>query len=112
MYSIMDNKDYEIRRDYLEGWELLESLRDVDRQKVELAIAGLAKEPWPKGFSAKEAGDETVKITVPVENDELTVLYEVDVYESIVDLIRIKRRGPFKKAGEWLAGLMKFEPRG
>jgi len=108
----MDNKNYEIRRDYLEGQELLLSLPDVDRQKVELAIGGLAKEPWPKEFSARELGDGTVKITVPVEDDEIAVLYDVDIYESTVDLIRIKRRGRFKKGGEWLAGLMRFEPRG
>jgi len=108
----MDNKNYEIRRDDLEGDELPLSLPDADKQKVELAIAGLAKEPWPRQFSAKEVSDGTVKITVPVEDDEITVLYEVDVYESTVDLIRMKRRGPFKKAGEWLAGLMKFEPKG
>jgi hypothetical protein len=108
----MDNEGYEIRRDYLEGQELLLSLPDADRQKVELAIAGLAKAPWPKQFSAKEIGDGTIKITVPIEDDEIAVLYEVDVYESTVDLIRIKRRGPFKKVAEWLAGLMRFEPRG
>jgi|SRR5579863_7040978 len=108
----MDNKNYEIRRDYLEGEELLLSLPDADRQKVELAIAGLAKEPWPKQFSAKEASDGTVKITVPLEDDEIAVLYEVDVYESTVDLIRVKRRGPVKKLGGWLTGLLKFEPRG
>jgi hypothetical protein len=108
----MDNRNYEIRRDYLEGQELLLSLPDADRQKVESAIAGLAREPWPKQFSAKEVGHGTVKITVPVEDDEIAVLYEVNVYESTVNLIRIKRRGSFKKAGEWLAGLMRFEPKG
>jgi hypothetical protein len=111
VYPIMDNKNYEIRRDYLEGEELLLSLSDVDRQKVELAIGILAKDPWPKQFSAKEVGGETLKITVPIEDDEIAVLYEVDIYESRIDLITIKRRGPFKKAAEWLAGLMKFEPR-
>jgi hypothetical protein len=35
----------------------------------------------------------------------------VDVYESLVDLIQIKRRGAFKKAGDWLGGLLKFEPK-
>src|SRR5258708_3972602 len=107
----MDNKNYEIRRDYLEGEELLLSLPDADRQKVGSAIAGLAKEPWPKQFSGKEVGDGTAKFTVPVEDDEITVLYEVDVYESTVELISIKRRGAFKKASEWLTGLMKFEPK-
>lgn len=115
----MDNRDYEIRRDYLEGEELLLSLPDADRQRVEFAIAGLAEDPWPKRFSAKEVGDGIVKITVPVEDDEIAVKYEVDAYESTVDLIRIERRGPRKKtfewlAGliEWLAGLIKFEPGG
>ncbi len=108
----MDNKSYEIRRDDLEGEELLLSLPDVDKQEVELAIAGLAHDPWPKQFSAKELSDGSSKILVPVDDDEITVLYEVDVYESTVDLIKIKRRGLFKKAGKWLAGLVKFEPGG
>jgi len=108
----MDNRNYEIRRDYLEGEELLQSLPDADRQKVELAIAVLAKDPWPKQFSAKPLGDKAVKITVPVEDDEIAVLYEVDVYESTIDLITVKRHGPFRKAADWLAGLVKFEPKG
>jgi hypothetical protein len=40
------------------------------------------------------------------------VLYDVDVYGSTIDLIKFKGRGHFKKAGEWLAGLVKFEPKG
>jgi hypothetical protein len=108
----MDNQEHEIRRDYLEGQEVLLALPDADREKVEAAIAGLAKDPWPKHFSAKPLDDKAVKITVPVEDDEIAVLYEVDVYESAIDLIKIKRRGPLRKAGDWFAGLMKFEPKG
>ena len=106
----MDNKEYEIRRDFTDGEEVLFSLSSEDRETVESAIALLKREPWPKQFSAKPLGQKTVKITVPLENDEITVLYEVDVYKSTVDVIKIKRRGLFKKAGEWLAGLTKFEP--
>jgi hypothetical protein len=108
----MDNKNYEIRRDYAEGQDVLESLSPTDRETVESAIAALGKDPWPKQFSAKPLGDKAVKITVPVEDDEISVLYDVDVYESTIDVIRIKRRGRFKKAGDWLGGLMKFEPKG
>lgn len=108
----MDNKSYEVRRHFVEGEELLLSLSDTDRRKVESAIEGLAKDPWPKQFSAKPLGDRTVKIAVPIEDDEITVLYEVDVYESTIDLIKIKPRGDFKKAGDWLAGLIRFEPKG
>ena len=91
---------------------MLGSLAEKDREKVEEAIAGLARDPWPKRFGVKPLGGETVKITVPVEDDEITILYDVDVYESSVDLIQIKRRTAFKKAGDWLAGLIKFEPKG
>jgi mRNA-degrading endonuclease RelE of RelBE toxin-antitoxin system len=107
----MDNKRYEVRHDFAEGLEVLGSLAEKDREKVEEAIASLAKDPWPKRFEAKPLGGETVKITVPVEDDEITILYDVNVYESSVDIIRIKRRTAFKKAGDWLAGLMKFEPK-
>jgi hypothetical protein len=106
----MDNKDYEVRRDYLQGGELLLALPDADRQKVESAIAGLAKEPWPKQFSARQVDQATVKIIVPVEDDEIAVIYEIDVFESTIDLVNLKRRGPFKRVGDWLAGLTKFEP--
>lgn len=106
----MDNKQYEIRRDFTDGEEVLFSLSSEDRETVESAIALLKREPWPKQFSAKPLGQKTVKIMVPLEDDEITVLYEVDVYKSTVDVIKIKRRGLFKKAGEWLAGLTKFEP--
>ena len=108
----MDNKKYQVRQDFAEGKEVLLSLSDGDRETVESAIASLAKDPWPKRFSAKPVGERAAKIMVPVEDDEITVLYDVDVYESVVDLIQIKRRGAFKKAGDWLAGLMKFEPKG
>jgi len=108
----MDNRDYEIRRDFVEGEEALLSLSEADRDKVESAIHGLAKDPWPKEFCAKTVGDGAVRITVPIEDDEIAVIYDVDVYESTIDLIKIKQRGPFKKAGDWLAGLMKFEPKG
>ena len=108
----MDNKNYEIRHDFAEGKDVLLSLSQADREKVESAIADLAKDPWPKHFSAKPLGDKGVKITVPVEGDEITVLYDVDVYESTIDLMKIKRRGRFKKTAGWLAGLTKFEPKG
>src|SRR5260370_37606667 len=108
----MDNESYAIRRDYAEGQDALLSLPEADREKFESAIAGLAKDPWPKQFSAKELDEKTRKITVPVDDDEITVLYEVDVFESTIDLVKIKRRGPFKRAGDWLAGLAKFEPKG
>lgn len=108
----MDNKRYEVRQDFAEGQEVLLSLGEKDREKVEEAIAGLAKDPWPRRFGAKPLGEKTVKITVPVEDDEITILYDVDVYESSVDLIQIKRRGAFKKAGDWLVGLIRFEPKG
>jgi hypothetical protein len=108
----MDNKNYEIRRDYAEGQNILLALPPADQAKVEAAIAILATDPWPREFSAKPLGDKAVKITVPVEDDEIALLYEVDVYESKIDLITIKRRGAFKRAGGWLAGLMKFEPKG
>jgi hypothetical protein len=108
----MDNRNYEIRRDYVEGQDVLLSLSEQDRAKVESAIAVLAQDPWPKQFSAKPLGDKAVKITIPVDDNEIAVLYDVDVYESTIDLITIKRHGPFKKAGDWLAGLVKFEPRG
>lgn len=107
----MDNKRYEVREDFVEGRDILLSLSESDRQKVESAIGSLAKDPWPKRFSAKPLGEKTVKITVPVEDDEITVLYGVDVYGASVDLIKIKRRGAFKKAGDWLGGLLKFEPK-
>jgi hypothetical protein len=108
----MDNKQYEVRRDYAEGeQEVLLSLSEGDRHKVEAAVAALAQDPWPKQFCARPLGDKAVKITVPVEDDEIAVLYDVDVYKSTIDLITIKRRGRFKKAGEWLAGLMTFEPK-
>ena len=102
---------YTVRRDFAGGQDILLSLSESDREKVESAIGSLAKDPWPKRFSAKPLGDKAVKITVPVEDDEITILYEVDVYESLVDLIQIKRRGAFKKAGDWLGGLLKFEPK-
>lgn len=108
----MDNNSYEIRRDFAQGMEVLLSLSDEDRGKVEAAIAFLAKEPWPKQFSAKPLGDKAVKITVPVDDDEIAVLYEVDVYLETIDIICIKRRGFRRKAGEWLAGLVRFEPKG
>jgi hypothetical protein len=108
----MDNKNYEIRRDYVEGQEVLLALLETDRVKVESALAVLANDPWPRQFSAKQLGENVVKITVPVEDDEIVVLYDVDVYESTIDLITIKRRGPFKKASDWLTGLVKFEPKG
>jgi hypothetical protein len=108
----MDNKRYEVRQDSAEGQEVLLSLAAKDREKVDEAIASLAKDPWPKRFAAKPLGEKTVKIMVPVEDDEITILYEVDVYESAVDLMKIKQRGTFKKAGAWLAGLVKFEPKG
>lgn len=107
----MDNKRYEVREDFVEGRDILLSLSESDREKVESAIGSLAKDPWPKRFSAKPLGEKTVKITVPVEDDEITVLYGVDVYGASVDLIKIKRRGAFKKAGDWLGGLLKFEPK-
>jgi mRNA-degrading endonuclease RelE of RelBE toxin-antitoxin system len=107
----MDNKRYEARQDFLEGRDILLSLSESDREKVETAIGSLAKDPWPKRFSAKPLGDKTVKIVVPVEGDEITILYDVDVYESSIDLIQVKRRGAFKKAGDWLGGLLKFEPK-
>ena len=108
----MDNKRYEVRQGFAEGLEVLGSLAEKDREKAEEAIASLAKDPWPKRFGAKPLGGETVKITVPVEDDEITVLYDVNVYESSVEIIQIKRRAAFKKAGDWLAGLMRFEPKG
>jgi|SRR5215469_7376776 len=108
----MDNKRYEVRQDFAEGREVLGSLAEKDRERVEEAIASLAKDPWPKRFGAKPLGGQTVKITVPVEDDEITILYDADVYESSVDLIKIKRRGASKKAADWLAGLMRFEPKG
>jgi mRNA-degrading endonuclease RelE of RelBE toxin-antitoxin system len=108
----MDNKDYEIRSDFAEGAEVLSSLSRENRDAVQSAIARLAKEPWPEQFSAKPLGGQTVKITVPVDDDEIVVLYDVDVYKSTIDIIRIKQRGTFQKAGEWLAGLVKFEPKG
>jgi mRNA-degrading endonuclease RelE of RelBE toxin-antitoxin system len=108
----MDNKDYEIRRDYLEGQEILLSLPEEDQQKVNLVIGSLAKDPWPKQFSAKQIDGRTVRITVPIEDDEIVVIYEVDLFKSTIDLVKIKRRGPFKRAGDWLAGLVKFEPGG
>lgn len=107
----MDNKNYEVRQDFAEGQEVLLSLAEKDREKVEEAIASLARDPWPKRFGARRLGEKAVRITVAVEDDEITILYDVDVYESSVDLIKIKRRGAFKKAGDWLAGLMNFEPK-
>jgi mRNA-degrading endonuclease RelE of RelBE toxin-antitoxin system len=103
----MDNKEYEIRRDFMEGVEVLRSLADEDREQVEVAIADLAKNPWPRRVKAG-----TQKITIPTEDDEIVVLYEVNIFQSTVDLVKIKKRGPFKRAGEWLAGLTKFEPKG
>jgi hypothetical protein len=108
----MDNKRYEVRQDFVEGLEVLGSLTERDREKVEEAIASRAKDPWPKRFGANPLGGETVRITVPIEDDEITILYDVDVYESLVDIIQIKRRTAFKRAGDWLAGLMRFEPKG
>jgi len=108
----MDNKRYEVRQDFTAGHEVMGSLAEKDREKVEEAINSLARDPWPKRFGAKPLGGKTVKMTVPVEDDEITILYDVDVYESSVDLIQIKCRGAFKKAGDWLAGLMRFEPKG
>jgi hypothetical protein len=108
----MDNKRYEVRQDFVEGLDVLASLAERDREKVEEAIAGLAKDPWPKRFGASPLGGETVRITVPVEDDEITILYDANVYESSIDIMQIKRRTAFKRAGNWLAGLMKFEPKG
>lgn len=108
----MDNHEYELRRDFAQGEEVLLSLGEEDRRKVGAAIALLAKEPWPKQFSAKPLGDKAVKIIIPVEDDEIAVLYEFDVYLEIIDIIRIKRRGFYKKAADWLGGLIRFEPKG
>lgn len=108
----MDNKRYEVRQDFAEGQDVLLALPEKDRERVEEVIGSLAREPWPKRFGARGLGEKTVKITVPVEDDEITILYDVDVYKSSVDIIKIKRRGTFKKAGDWLGGLLKFEPKG
>jgi hypothetical protein len=108
----MNNKTYEIRRDYADGQEVLHSLSKADRAKVESAIAGLATEPMPQEFSAKSCGGGDTKMTIPVEDDVITVLYEVNFFKATVDIVRIERRGPLAKAVEWLAGLTKFEPKG
>lgn len=106
----MNNKNYEIRDDFLEGQEVLIALSDADREKVKSAITLLATDPWPRQYSAKPLREKAAKITVPVEDDEIAVLYDVDVYLETIDLIRIKKRGRYKKAGEWLSGLLNFEP--
>lgn len=106
----MDSIEFEVRREFLEGEEVLESLSQKDRDKVETVINSLAKDPWARGFSPKLIDDRTLKITVPVKDDEISVLVEVDIFESTVDLIEIKRRGRFKTAFDWIAGLAKFEP--
>jgi hypothetical protein len=105
----MDNTPLEIRRDFLDGEDVLLSLSAGDREKVELAIASRAQSPSEPQFDLKDA-ENTFKISVPIENDEITVIYEIDLDEGILDLVQIKRRGRFKKAWDWLSGLANFEP--
>jgi len=110
----MDNKDYTLRWEFVEGAEILTSMPDADRQKVEQAIDALVKNPWPKEFGAKQLDGGKGKFTVRTEDedDEITVLYRVNVFESTIELVRVKRRGLFRKTGEWLAGLTQFKPKG
>lgn len=91
----MDNQEYEIPWDFAEGQEVLDALSSDDRETVDAAIRGLAKNPWPKQFSAKPQGEKAVKITVPIRDDEITVLYDVDVYKATIDIGKIKPRGTF-----------------
>jgi hypothetical protein len=107
----MDNINYKVRREFREGEEVLESLSKEDRGKVELFIESLAKDPWARRFSPERIGDCTLKITIQVEDDEISLFVEVNAFRSTVDLIQIKRRGRFKRASDWMAGLVKFEPR-
>jgi hypothetical protein len=107
----MDRMDYEVRREFVEGEEVLNSLSEEDRGNVEFAISSLTKDPWAKRYGPKQIDDKTVKIIIPVNDDDITVIFEVDIFESTVDLIEIKRRGRFKAAVDWIAGLGRFEPR-
>jgi hypothetical protein len=109
-YPIMDNTSYEIRCEFLDGRDLLLSLSEEDRRKIDLAIGSLAKNPLAKLFGLKQIDERSYKITVPIGNDEIIVMYEVDPIEGIIDLVQIKRQGPIKKALKWLSGLTDFEP--
>lgn len=107
----MDNTSYEIRREFLDGGDLLLSLSEEDRGKIDLAIGSLAKNPLAKLFALKQIDERSFKITVPIENDEIIVMYEVDFIEGTIDLVQIKRQGLIKKALKWLSVLTDFEPR-
>lgn len=110
IYPFMDNTSYEVRREFLDGEDVLLSLSEEDRQRVESAIGILTTNPWPKQFGLEQIDERSFKITLPVEGDEIAVIYEVDVFEATVDLVQIKRLGLFRKALEWLSGLADFEP--
>lgn len=107
----MDNREWEIRKDYAKGQDVLAALSEADRAKVNGAIDGLKGNPWPKGHGAKEVGENRGRISVPVDDDEITILYKVDGIEQKIDIVTIKRRGAIRRATEWLVGLTKFEPK-
>jgi hypothetical protein len=105
----MDNPIYQVRRDYLDGNDVLDSLSPADKRKVEAAIADLAKNRVHKTYRLTQIDDHSFKFTVPVKDDEICLIYEVNYTDHIIDLAKIKRSS-FRKALKYLAGLLDFSP--
>jgi mRNA-degrading endonuclease RelE of RelBE toxin-antitoxin system len=95
----MDNQKREISWALAQGREVLDGLSAEDRKKVDAAIKELARKPPPGG-----------KIVVPVDGDEITVLYELDDADATIEIIKIKRRGVFKNMLRGLKELADFTP--
>lgn len=106
----MDNLKYQVRRGLLPIRTALDDLSAASKQKVEKALRVLEWNPEPAEYHARKLEDGIFKIRVPVQDGEVSVVYEVLRASRNIQLIEIKDVSWFKRALGWVEGLLDTKP--
>ena len=106
----MNKIKYEVVRDLLPVRTAIGSLSTDSKAKVEIALRTLETNPEPDDYGCERIEDQVFKIRVPVQDGEISVLYDLWRADRKVVLIEIKDVSWFREAKAWVGGLLDFGP--
>jgi hypothetical protein len=99
----------EIVRDYLPE-TALGGLPDHSKELVERALHALEENAEPAEYRCEKVEDRTFKISVPVRDGEVSILYDIWQRDRRIVLVDIKDVSRFRKTAKWIEGLLDFGP--
>ena|SRR5271168_3139575 len=100
MYTLVE--DYVVDR-------VKEDLSDSDRAKVREAKKALRRDPRTAGYEARQQGDESWQISIPVGIRKILLGYDIDDKQRLVTLNYMKW-DRLREFIDWTMGLLGPEP--